>query len=102
MRAFALPFISSALALSACASYTDAMPEDPPARAPEGECDAALVQDFVGQSVNAEIGAAIMAQSGARSLRWGPPDSAMTMDYRPDRVNVFYDDERVIERITCG
>lgn len=106
MRAFPVPLIASALALSACASYAGDMPEDipeePAVRAPQGECDAALVQDYIGETVSAQIGAEIMAKSGAARLRWGPPDSAMTMDYRIDRVNVFYDENRVIERITCG
>jgi len=102
MRATVLPLVASTLALCACASYAGDMSDNPPARAPQGECDAALVQDYIGETVSAEIGADIMARSGAASLRWGPPDSPMTMDYRPDRVNVFYDDARVIERITCG
>ncbi len=106
MRLIQLSFLPAALALAACASYADDMSEDPYeeplARAPQGECDAELVQDFVGQMVSVDLGAQIMAKSGAARLRWGPPNSAMTMDYRPDRVNVFYDDARVTERITCG
>ena len=48
------------------------------------------------------MGAAIMKDTGAQSLRWGPPESAWTMDYRPDRVNVRYDREMKITEITCG
>ena len=35
-------------------------------------------------------------------LRWAPPRSAMTMDYRQDRVNVMYDDAYKITQVTCG
>ena len=48
------------------------------------------------------MGKAILAESGAEVLRWGPPNSAWTMDYREDRVNVRYDDEMKITEITCG
>lgn len=102
MRLILMPLVA-ALALSACAGYGDAMPPaEPIARAPQGDCDAALVQSFVGAAVSADTGAQIIAQSGAARLRWLAPDSAMTMDYRPDRVNVFFDSSRMIERITCG
>lgn len=64
-------------------------------------CDAAPAQRHVGQQATAAIGAAILAASGARTLRWGPPRSAWTMDYRQDRVNVRYDDAMTIIDITC-
>jgi len=35
-------------------------------------------------------------------LRWGPPRSAMTMDFRQDRVTVAYDDAMIITHIACG
>ena len=48
------------------------------------------------------MGAAIMKDTGAQTLRWGPPDSVWTMDYRVERVNVRYDREMKITEITCG
>lgn len=65
-------------------------------------CDAETVQSFVGQTIKAETGEQILVRSGAASLRWGPPDSAWTMDYRADRVNVRYDRAMTITDITCG
>lgn len=65
-------------------------------------CNAASVQTHVGQTVTEDLGAMILAASNARSLRWGPPRSAWTMDYRQDRVNVQYDEKMVITAITCG
>lgn len=49
-----------------------------------------------------ETGARILSASKAKTLRWGPPNSAWTMDYRDDRVNVRYDASMVITGITCG
>lgn len=37
-----------------------------------------------------------------RPLRILPPDSAMTMDHRPDRLNVDLDDAGTVIRIWCG
>lgn len=65
-------------------------------------CDAAPAQGHVGQLATEAIGAKILMETGARTLRWGPPRSAWTMDYRQDRVNVRYDDAMKILDITCG
>lgn len=96
--------ISLALAsLAACA--TPLPPGDdglPPAREFGGSCDTDGLDRFIGETATQALGAEILAASGARSLRWGPPNSAMTMDYRTDRLNIFYDSDMAIERITCG
>ena len=89
--------LAAASTLAGCATTgTDAATEGPMT------CDAAGTQSYVGQRASAEVGAAILKGSGARTLRWGPPRSAWTMDYREDRVNVRYDDAMMIEAITCG
>ncbi|WP_246449887.1 I78 family peptidase inhibitor [Qipengyuania soli] len=98
MRSIAL--IAIALPLAACAAYEE--PASTPAAEPTYTCDAAAVQGHIGHTASADMGAAIQLQSGARTLRWGPPDSAWTMDYRPDRVNVRYDNAMKITEITCG
>ncbi len=71
-------------------------------RAFKGLCDAAPAQDYVGQIIEERTGVEILELSGARTLRWGPPDSAWTMDYREDRVNVRYDRAMTITDISCG
>lgn len=91
---------AAALPLAACAgSYAPTDPVTPPAPA---TCNADAVQSLTGQTATADVGAAILKASGASTLRWVPPRSAMTMDYREDRVNVTYDDNSKIEKITCG
>jgi hypothetical protein len=91
-----------ALGLAACATTTPPAEDGLPERPPAGTCDAASAQALVGRRASGEAGAAILARSGARMLRWGPPRSAWTMDYREDRVNVRYDDAMTITEITCG
>ncbi len=93
-----------ALPLAACAGNVG--PADPDTGAPppslDGSCDAEAAQYHVGHDATAEMGSAILKDSGAATLRWGPPNSAWTMDYRTDRVNVRYDEAQVITEITCG
>ena len=87
--------IALALPLAACANPGGSEPPAPPVP-PEtapGACDATATEAYVGQTATAETGAA---------MRWGPPNSAWTMDYRTNRVNVRYDESSTITEITCG
>lgn len=91
--------LSLAFPLAACATVTD---PDPIEVAPQGECDAVPVQSLVGERATAQLGGRIVRDTSARNLRWIPPRSAVTQDFRPDRVNVAYDDDYIIQRIYCG
>lgn len=91
-----------ALPLAACAATYGEAPGSVPANEAGGECDAQPVQYHIGHEASTEMGATILRESGAKTLRWGPPNSAWTMDYRTDRVNVRYDESREIIEITCG
>ncbi len=98
------PAVALALPLAACATTTPATDTEDEyrVREPEGECDASGVQDLVGQQATQELGARLLERTGARVLRWVPPNTAVTMDYRLDRLTVSYDADMVIERISCG
>lgn len=100
------PVIAAAGALLALAGCTAGQPvPGGPATAPavvEGSCDAAPAQPMVGTLVDAEAGATLLVLTGARTLRWAPPGSALTMDFRPDRLTVSYDRSMRITRIACG
>ena len=75
---------------------------EPVRRGADASCNAGAVQDRIGQTATAQLGAQLLAATGARTLRWAPPRSAVTMDFRPDRLTVSYDDTMAIERISCG
>lgn len=96
-----LPTISllPLLALTACATTTAEPPASPSAA---GKCSGEALATYVGQKATADIATELLAKSGARTLRWGPPGAAMTMDYREDRLTVSYDDQMVITRLSCG
>lgn len=100
MKAWMLAATTGLAALCAgCATNDMAGPAAPG----EGAmCDAEGAQGFVGQKATAEAGQELLRATGARQLRWGPPRSAMTMDFRPDRLTVSYDDNMVIERVGCN
>ncbi len=83
--------------ISACA--TSAV-EPPVAEA--GQCNAAAAQGLNGEVASQEIGAEAVRLSGARELRWIPLDSAVTMGFRPMRLNIELDGNNVVRTIRCG
>ncbi|MFZ2996937.1 I78 family peptidase inhibitor [Sphingobium sp.] len=86
--------LTCALATGACATM--------PPQGVDGACRNDRLDRFVGHKADANIGAALLAASGAKTLRWGGPGMAMTMDFRPDRLTVSYDAAMVITSARCG
>lgn len=86
------------LALAGCA----AAPANPPATDPASACRNDALAGFVGQPATSEVGAQMLAASGARALRWVTPGMAVTMDYRFDRLTVHLDANNRIESANCG
>ncbi|MFA5592555.1 MAG: I78 family peptidase inhibitor [Micavibrio sp.] len=58
------------------------------------ECE---FESWVGQDVDEEA----VKQTG-RNYRILKPGSVMTMDHRPDRINVEHDDNNIVTRVWCG
>lgn len=101
MRKLLVPAMS--LGLVACSGGSAV--ESAPAPVPKPlayTCDASGLQEHIGHKATAQSGETLLTLSGARTLRWGPPGSLWTMDYRKDRLNVRYDSEMTIIAITCG
>lgn len=63
----------------------------------ENACGAAQLQPLVGQSLD-KFDASV-AKGPVRVIG---PDMAVTMDYRADRLNVLYSDDKKILSISCG
>lgn len=92
-------FLSFLLPLSACA----AVPGEPPVMAePLDLCRREALPSFVGREATQQIGADMLAASGARALRWVAKGMMVTMDYRGDRLTVYLDGANRIERASCG
>lgn len=89
--------------IAACSTVPPTEPEVPVRGETPGQtCRDDALGGFVGQQATAEVGAEILRQSGARTLRWIPHGSAVTMDFRTDRVNVRLDPQNRIESVSCG
>ena len=98
MKMYLLTIAAGATALSACATTTATGDR----AAFGGKCNAEPAQRFVGEKADVAHGLTIQQVTGSALLRWGPPRSAMTMDFREERVTVAYDDAMIITMITCG
>lgn len=88
----------AAVVLSGCVMVREA-PSPPPL---ETLCKADALQNSIGAEATTALGAELLGMSGARTLRWIPPRTAVTQDYRTDRLNIEYDDNRRITAIRCG
>ncbi|MFT3964912.1 MAG: I78 family peptidase inhibitor [Sphingobium sp.] len=91
--------IASVALLAGCTATTETPPGPPPSA---GACDAAPAQTKLGATASQELGAELLSLTGARTLRWLAPGMAGTMDFRPDRLTVSYDENQAVVRIGCG
>jgi hypothetical protein len=99
---------AATLLLAACSTALAPAPQ-PPADsppqhggAPGHQCDPANIQQFVGQQKNDAVEQNMLRVSGASTVRWVPPNTAITMEFRYDRLTVYLDSRGVIERISCS
>lgn len=91
--------LAAVLGLGATACATTA--GEPPV-AGAGSCGAEAAQELVGRQATQELAAEAMRLTGAETLRWIPEGSAVTMDYRPGRLNIEYDAGMSVTTIRCG
>ena len=83
--------------LGACAAA-----QPPLAHGRGAVCNADGLTDLIGQAASADLGAQALERSGARTLRWIQPGTAVTMDYRQDRLDIHIDEHNVVTRLSCG
>ncbi len=93
--------IAPIVSLAACTA--DAPPPPPETAPPQpAPCQAEAGQAFISQTATEALGVELLEATGARTLRWVPPRTAVTMDFRPDRLTVKYDDDLVITQVSCN
>ncbi len=90
---------AAAFALSACAT---AEPVPVHGVTPGHSCDSSDIQQFVGREATQQVGSEMLRVSGAAKLRWVPQGSAVTMEFRSDRLTVFLTSDNHVERISCS
>ncbi|ODU20886.1 MAG: hypothetical protein ABS87_08565 [Sphingomonas sp. SCN 67-18] len=100
MKAFLI--CGAAMALAACATTGADAPDTPAPGQVSGRCDASRIADLVGQDASSALAADALARSGSRSLRWAHPGTALTMDYRQDRLTIGLDGRNKVTTLNCG
>jgi hypothetical protein len=65
-------------------------------------CDADRVQGAVGQNADDRLAERSRSQAGAKIVRVLKPDSVMTTEYNPERLNLLLDEQGVVSRVNCG
>jgi len=93
-----------AVAIGACA--IEAAPGDSAPPTPgtpvAHKCDNANIQQFVGKQRSTALEHEMLRISGAAFVRWAPAGTAITMEFRSDRLTVFLDASNRVERISCS
>ena len=89
---------TASLALAACTTTTDGSGTE----GPMNICKAEPGQYAVGQKSSTDLAKKLLKETGAKTLRWIPPRTAVTMDFRGDRLNIAYDDDMIITQVSCG
>ena len=69
---------------------------------PGHTCDASKTSAFIGKPGTRAVGVAIKDVTNAAVLRWAAPGMMLTMDFRADRVTVWYGPDRKITKVHCG
>ena len=65
-------------------------------------CEGAHLEALIGRRRNAATESLALHLSGAGIVRWIRPGQMVTMDYRPDRLDLSLDRNGRIVRATCG
>lgn len=89
------------MVVTGCAGVPPAEAEEVPVHG-AGKCDASKAQQLVGKVRSKALGADALRRTGARTLRWIAPGTAVTMDFREDRLNIKLDGRNKVVAITCG
>lgn len=69
---------------------------------PGRTCDSSAIDDFVGRQRSPEVEAELLEASRAATVRWVPQGTAVTMEFRSDRVTAYLDASSRIESISCS
>ncbi len=84
------------LLLAGCADAVEEMPAAEPAAIDLSFCKGEGLEDMIGQPVTDNLG---RLPEGTRVIG---PDTLVTQDYRPNRLNVTTDAAGIVTAVTCG
>ena len=98
----ALIALSAVPILSACIPANPVETSEPALAATPDACDAEAGAAYIGREVTDALGPQLLAATGAETLRIAHRNGPLTMDYRPERLTVLHDDDRLIVSLRCG
>jgi len=91
-----------AAGLVACAPTKPLQPASPgPQIGSDGDCHADRVAWAIGQPGNEQVFARVWKESGAGLIRPIGPGQPVTRDFKPDRINVYFDANNIITAVDC-
>lgn len=99
--------LGTVLCLGACQGSGEAAGEGPGEASPAGSCDPDRYTHWVGMTIAAagkgSPDAGVLGlEKVPKPFRLIEPNSMVTQDYRPERLNLYLDGNGVITRVTCG
>lgn len=97
MKITRFTFVIVVLAGVVSCQFTPNRPQDTPAKNVKDACGASALQVLVGMRASE-----IDLKDHKGDVRIIGPDTAVTMDYVPERLNISTDANGAIKRITCG
>lgn len=101
---YGIPMVSDEVELELSAAFEKPAGEPQPRPDPGANaCRADKVQPWIGRKATPAARAAIARATGAGTIRWIYPDSAVTMDYNPARLNVHLTRRtEIVRSAKCG
>ena len=103
MKYKAALLVISALTTSACIPAADpGAVSSNSDMADAAACNSKAVERYIGKRFTAVLAEQMRKEAGAATVRTGAKDGPVTMDYRVERLNVFYDDAMLIAIVNCG
>jgi polyisoprenoid-binding protein YceI len=94
---YALPLVSDAVELDISAAF-----EKPANTLEKDACNSTRASDAVGKRDTPALREAVALQIGHTRIRWLPPGTIVTQDYRENRLNVDIDERGMVTRLRCG
>ncbi len=98
---FGIPMVSDKVELDLTAAFEKAEPGVVGSNAAD-LCKAGVAADSIGRKDTPELRAEVARKVGHSRIRWLPPGTIVTQDFRGDRLNVDIDAGGVVVRARCG
>ncbi|MEO7411278.1 MAG: I78 family peptidase inhibitor [Sphingomicrobium sp.] len=73
-----------------------------PTVAPADACSPEALARYTGLAANDALAERMKRETGKTALRLVKPGTAVTMDYREDRLTVYLDAANKVERVSCS